>query len=245
MPNPFISLFRKEFYGWFSGWQAFFLISVYLILSLGVCVYAGDFFNVNNQNLYSLFKYQPQVLMLLLPAVSMHLWSDEKRRGTLDLLLTFPVEYKTLVLAKFFAAWTFCLLMLVCLLPLVVFYTFFAVLDISNVVWALITVFLTAGAFTAVGSAVSALCRNPVLAYIGSFFCLWVLTGTDPTPLLKEVAGLFAGQIFLAFGFQDMYGNMVSGQVGVQNVLYFILLIFMALWLNVVFVSERNGQGEK
>ena len=241
MSNPFISIWRKEFYALISGWLGFFILLVYLVLSLGMCFFAGDFFRINNQALFSFFRFQPEILALLVPAVSMPLWTDESRRGTIDFLLSQPVKYATAIMAKFAAAWSFGAVMLLCTLPLAFVSSFYIRLDWQNIVLAYVAVWLVIGAFAAVGSVISALSSNPVLTYVCSFFCAWMLLELNPSVLFSWVARRFKGQVSVVLDFRSEYADMIAGQLALNNLIYFGLIIILSLWLNVVIIANKKN----
>ena len=107
-----LRILEKEFYAYFRTSLGHFIIGVYLLLSMLSAFYGGYFFEVNNNALPSFFMFQPDVFALIVPAITMKLWADEYKSGTIELLLTQPVNAFTLVLGKFFAAWLFCTLLL-------------------------------------------------------------------------------------------------------------------------------------
>ena len=97
------TIFAKEFYSYFSNISAYFAVGVYVILTLASAFYFGDFFKIDNSNLISLFGPQPEILSLLIPAICMPLWSEEYRSGTIEFLLTQPVEYRVILFYNAFS----------------------------------------------------------------------------------------------------------------------------------------------
>lgn len=241
MLNPFINVFRKEIYYWFSGWTAFIVIFVYLLLSMGMCFYAGNFFRIDNQALYSFFRFQPDILALLVPAVTLHLWTGENRDGTFDFLLSQPVKCFELVGAKFCAAWAFGAVMLFCTLPLPIVTAQYIGLDYLNLTSAYLAVLLVFGAYAAAGAVVSALSANTALTCVGSFAAAWILLEADPSPLFSWIGKYFQGQISVDFSFRREYENLITGQVGICSLIYFSLIIIMLLWLNTVIIANRKN----
>lgn len=110
-------IFSKEFGGYFRSRLAYFLIGAYAFISMFAAFYMGAFFDLNNMELYSFFYFQGDVFALLVPALTMRLWAEERRSGTMELLLTQPVSYTAVVLGKFLSAWVFCLLLLLATVP--------------------------------------------------------------------------------------------------------------------------------
>ena len=106
------AVMQKEFAGYFRTPTAYIIIAVYLVLSMFATFYSAYFFAYDNSGLISFFTYQPEIFVVLMPAATMRLWADERRSGTIEFLLTQPVDYTAVVLGKFMAAAAFGLLML-------------------------------------------------------------------------------------------------------------------------------------
>ena len=125
MPIGFKTVFYKEFAGYFRSGNAYIILGVYALLSFAATFYVGGYFTLDNTSLASFFLYQPEILTVLMPAVTMRSWTDERRHGTVEYLLTQPVDHASAVLAKFAAAWLFaragwqvrCLLAFLCCPP--------------------------------------------------------------------------------------------------------------------------------
>ena len=107
MPIGFKTVFYKEFAGYFRSGNAYIILGVYALLSFAATFYVGGYFTLDNTSLASFFLYQPEILTVLMPAVTMRSWTDERRQGTVEYLLTQPVDHASAVLAKFAAAWLF------------------------------------------------------------------------------------------------------------------------------------------
>ncbi len=238
--NPFISLFRKEFYALITGGIGFFVLFIYIVISYGLTFYAGNFFSINNKRLYSFFIFQPEVLSLLLPALSMHLWTDESKRGTQDFLLSLPVKYSTLVLAKYSAVYVYGAIMLLSTLPLPLVESYWIRTDNTVLILSYVSVLLVMGIFIAIGSVVSALSSNFILTYIGSFFLIRLLMGLNPTLLVNKIVEKFQGQISMILDFKTIYNSLIMGQAGLNSILYYVSGIVLLLWLNIVIIAHKK-----
>lgn len=238
--NPFINLFRKEIYALMSGGIIFFTLFIYIAVSYGLSFYAGNFFSINNKGLQSFFAFQPDVLSLLLPALSMHLWTDEAKRGTQDFLLSLPVSYSTLVLSKYAAVYAYGSLMLISTLPLPVVEGLWMKTENSVLVLSYVSVLLVMGVFIAIGSVVSALSSNYIVSYVVSFFMIRLFMGLNPTILFNKVVENFQGQISLVLDFKTIYNSLIMGQAGINSLLYFLSAIILLLWLNIIIIAHKK-----
>lgn len=163
-------IFQKEFCSFFRTRLAYFVLGIYLFLSMFCTFYLGLYFDVLNANLFSFFYFQVNILMLLVPALTMRLWADEYKTGSIELLLTQPLSYTAVVVGKFLAAWGLCLLMLVCTFPLWIYTAASLPADNLNIAASYFGCFLISGSMCAVGCMVSAFNKSPIVAYLGSVY---------------------------------------------------------------------------
>ena len=164
------AVMQKEFAGYFRTPTAYIIIAVYLVLSMFATFYSAYFFAYDNSGLISFFTYQPEIFVVLMPAATMRLWADERRSGTIEFLLTQPVDYTAVVLGKFMAAAAFGLLMLALTLPFALYASTLVDLDMLNVLSAYLATVLAIALLTAAGCLVSVFNTNAVLAYLFSVF---------------------------------------------------------------------------
>ena len=143
------AVMQKEFAGYFRTPTAYIIIAVYLVLSMFATFYSAYFFAYDNSGLISFFTYQPEIFVVLMPAATMRLWADERRSGTIEFLLTQPVDYTAVVLGKFMAAAVFGLLMLALTLPFALYASTLVDLDMLNVLSAYLATVLAIALLTA------------------------------------------------------------------------------------------------
>lgn len=243
MTNAVACLFAKEFSSYFRSRLGYFVLIVYTALSLTAAFFSGGYFELVNDNLFSLFYFQPEIFTLLVPALTMKLWADERRYGTLELLLSQPVGYLSLVLGKFLAAWAFCLLMLLMTVPLWISTAFLMPLDHLHIVFCYLACLLAAGALCAVGCAVSAFNSNPVSAYIISVFVCWLLKLSSFDYLIHaaKISNELVIRISNSINFDQHFQNILNGQINPGNVVYFLSVIFFALWVNTAAVEYKRN----
>lgn len=243
MVQDIIHIFRKEFASYFRTRMAYPLMLIYAVLSMVAAFFSGYYFQLPNHNLFAFFYFQPEVFALLIPALTMKLWADERRFGTLELLLSQPVSYSALVIGKFAAAWIFCLLLLVLTIPLWLTTAAWVPLDNLNIVSSYGACFLAAGALCAVGCTVSSFSSNPVTAYIMALALILLLKIADYDVVFRFLG--ISGELFIrisqALNFDANYAGIISGQLTAGNLTYFVSLTVLSLWLNVVSLSYKRS----
>ncbi len=244
MNKQFVSVFFKELKSYFRTQTAYFIMAVYMIISMIGTFYSGYFFFLNNSDLVSFFSFQPQILAILIPAVTMRLWADERKSGTLEYILTQPVGYGILVLGKYCAAVVFCLILLAFTFPLWIYTNYLTTVDNINVFSGYAGCFLTAALFCAFGCVISAFCSNAVIAYIVSVLISWGFTGTNFNFIISavsEISGLPMSGEGHAFNYMTHFQSFISGQIGFDNIIYFVSLIALTLWFNVFVIQYKRS----
>lgn len=241
-----IALYKKELCGFFYNRSAYFIMAVYIVMSLVVSFFLGLYFVVDNPSMRSYFVFQPQVLMMIVPAMTMRLWAEENKIGTIEILLTLPFNSFTLVTAKFMAAWTLAGILLLMSLPLMLSTAFLVHIDTMNIAAAYGGTFLAAGVLVALGCAVSALTSLPTTAYLSSVLLGWLLINFNFTSLVAKISARLPDAPFFldnSLNFSNRYQGFVNGQFSVDSFLYFISLITVLLVFNCVsIVAKRSGK---
>lgn len=227
------AIYAKEFYGYFGSLSAYFIIGLYIVLSLICAFFLGNFFEIDNQNMVSFFKYQPDILSALIPGVTMHLWTDEYRSGTIEFILTQPVKYKSIVIGKYLASVSFSLVMLSTLIPPTIMVMIYNGINLSAVISAYISCILIIFSFCAIGGLISSISNRPVIAYLGSLFVIWGITiislnFTDKIPELSELS------------FRENYQNLISGKIGITSIIYYLTMTGAGLWATMAVISNRR-----
>ena len=237
--KQFLVQFSKEFQTLFCSVGAYVVIAAYYIFSMFSTFYIGDYFLRESEIMNAFFASQPIMLTLIIPAITMRLWAEETKSGTLELLLTQPISFTKLVFSKFCAAFLFFLLLLFSSLCLFFISSYLSVLDYGLTYSAYLGVLLCGAFFTAIGALISALCKNNILSYIYTIFILFVLSQFEFTS--------FYSVPLSDLGFEKNYGAFLSGCLAWNNVFYFLCGTGGCLWLNVVALEYRrtNGASDK
>jgi ABC-2 type transport system permease protein len=238
------AVISKEFSGYFKNYTAYIVMAVYLLLTFAATFYSAYFFEYNNQNLVSFFIYQPVILNLLVPALTMKLWAEERKLGTLEFLLTQPISYTTLVWGKFLAAFGFSVIILLMTVPFVCFCAFLIDLDILNVMSGYIALILTVGSLCALGCVVSAINGNVIIAYLSSLFCGWIFLNADFDFLVlpaKKIFPLLNTRLNNILNFDEYYQTFIEGQMALSAAAYYCCFILLMLWLNILIVKWHKA----
>src|SRR3984957_16553964 len=218
-------------------------IVIFLVLQGTLTFNLGNFFERGQADLNPFFSFLPWVFLLLVPAITMRLWAEERRLGTIEMLLTLPITQAEAVIGKFIAAWVFCAIALVLTFPIVLTVLYLGNPDTGVIVSGYIGALLIAGAFLSVGSAMSALTRNQVIAFVlGVAGCFIFAAASYPlvtdflnrnTPLMAEIARRFA--------VVDRYQDFTRGLISLRDLVFFTTFIGFWLFLTTVLVDQRKA----
>ena len=243
MKNTWI-IAKRELASYFNSPVAYVFIVIFLLLAGFFTFMMGGFFRFKEATLTSFFVWHPWLYMLLVPAVGMRLWSEERRMGTLELLFTMPVNTAAAIAGKFLAGWLFLGFALLLTIPMPITVCYLGEPDLGPILTGYIGSFLMAGAYLAISGMTSACTRNQVISFITSVvICLFlVLAGYPPVTniLLKWGAANrlveFAAGISVMFHFESMQ----RGVLDLRDVVYFISLVVFALFTtNIVLKTYR------
>ena len=226
------SIARRELRSYFATPLAYVFIVIFLALTGLFTFYLGGFYERGQADLAPFFNFHPWLYLFLVPAIAMRLWSEERKSGSVELLMPLPVTLWQAVLAKFLAAWLFIAVALALTFPIWLTVNYLGDPDNGVIVAAYIGSLLMAGGFLAIGSCISAANRNQVVAFIitvvicfvfmlaGFPLVLDLFSGWLPGPLLDAVASL---------SFLTHFTAISKGVLDVRDVLYFLLVI--GVWL--------------
>ena len=243
MANVWI-IYKRELAGYFGTPIAYVFLAIFVFLSGIFAFYIGNFFERGQADLRSFFLFHPWLYLFLIPALSMRLWAEERRAGTIELLFTLPVTMTEVVLGKFLAAWKFTAIALSLTFPLWITVNYLGDPDNGVILAGYLGSLLMAGAFLAIGSCISALTRNQVIAFVVSgVVCLgFVLSGY---PLVLEFVGAVAPAIVVdtvrSFSFLTHFQALGKGVLQAGDVVYFVSLIAFWLFVNAVVIEWRKA----
>ena len=234
---------ERELTAYFATPVATVFIVIFLVLQGALTFNLGDFFDRGQADLNPFFTFIPWVFLLLVPAITMRLWAEERRLGTIELLLTLPLTQFEAVIGKFLAAWAFCAIALLLTFPFVITVNILGSPDNGVIASGYVGSLLVAGAFLAVGSAMSALTRNQVIAFVLAVaVCFVFAVASYPvvtdflsrtTPVLADIARRIA--------VIDRFQDFTRGVVSVRDLVFFATFIGFWLYVNAVLVEQRKA----
>ena len=226
------AIFKRELASYFVTPLAAVFIVIFLMLAGAFTFYLGDFYEIGQADLQVFFRFHPWLYLLLAPAIAMRLWAEERKSGTLELLLTQPVTLWQAVLGKFLAAWIFLGLALALTFPVWITVNWLGNPDNGVILAGYLGSWLMAGAFLAIGSCLSALTRSQVMAFILTVVvCLLLLLAGFPLAL-DLVRALLPQSVVDAvsnLSFLTHFQAITRGQLDLRDVFFFLLSI--ATWL--------------
>ena len=167
--NGLVTILKRDLRAYFATPVAYVFIVIFLVLAGVSTFYMGGFYERGQADLEPFFQFHPWLYMFLIPAISMRLWSEERKAGTLELLLTLPVPLGAAVVGKFLAAWAFTAVALLGTLPLWMTVNYLGEPDNTVILAGYLGSLLMAGGFLAIGACISALTKNQVIAFVVSF----------------------------------------------------------------------------
>jgi len=234
----------RELAGYFGTPIAYVFLAIFVFLSGIFTFYIGGFFDGGQADLRAFFQFHPWLYLFLIPALAMRLWAEERRAGTIELLFTLPITMFQAVMGKFLAAWIFTAIALALTFPLWITVNYLGDPDNGVILASYLGSLLMAGAFLAIGSCISALTRNQVIAFVVSgVVCLgFVLSGF---PLVLELVDAIAPPIVVdtvrSFSFLTHFQAISKGVLQASDVIYFVSLIVFWLFVNAVAIEWRKA----
>ena len=241
--RPILIIAGRELNAYFATPVATVFIVIFLVLQGTLTFNLGNFFDRGQADLNPFFGFLPWVFLLLVPAITMRLWAEERRLGTIELLLTLPITQTQAVIGKFLAAWAFCAIALVLTFPIVLTVLYLGNPDIGVIASGYVGALLIAGAFLSVGSAMSALTRNQVIAFVlGVAVCFVFAAASYPlvTDFLNRNTPLMA-EITRRFAVVDRYQDFTRGLISLRDLIFFTTFIGFWLFLTTVLVDQRKA----
>ena len=237
---------KRELSAYFTSPVAYVFIVIFLLLAGFFTFMAGGFFERGQASLTSFFVWHPWLYLFLVPAAGMRLWSEERRMGTMELLLTMPITAWQAIVGKFIASWLFLALALVCTFPVVLTVNYLGNPDNGVIFAAYVGSLLLAGSYLAISCMTSALTRNQVISFILSVVIslLLILAGWPPvTDLIGSVTENSAVvEAVAALSVMTHFEGFQRGVLDTRDIVFFFALIVFCLFTTSVIIrSHRAG----
>ena len=235
---------KRELRSYFSTPLAYVYIVIFLALTGAFTFYIGQFFGRGQADLGSFFGYHPWLYLLLVPAVAMRLWAEERKTGTVEQLMTLPISTAQAVLGKFFAAWAFIGLALVLTFPMWITVNLLGDPDNGVVLASYLGSLVMAGAFLAIGSCISALTKNQVIAFIVSATVCFLFTMSGMALVLSFFQGWAPRalvDLVASLSFLTHFQAITKGVIDFRDLVFFLSMIVFWLGANVVIVDLKRA----
>lgn len=224
--NAIMAIYRRELLGYFSTPLAAVFVVIFLVMVSAFTFYLGNFFQTGQADLQAFFMFHPWMYLLLVPALAMRLWAEERKSGSIELLLTLPITVWQAVLGKYLAAWTLIGLALLLTFPMWITVAWLGDPDNGVIMTSYIGSWLLAGSFLAIGSAVSATTRSQVMAFIVSLsVCLLFLLAGYPI-VLSAIQTVFHQSIVDAIAglsFFTHFSSITRGILDLRDLAFFVI----------------------
>jgi ABC-2 type transport system permease protein len=239
-----VAVLKRELIGYFVTPVAFVFIVIFLVLTGVFTFNVGALYERGQADLRPFFTFHPWLYLFLVPAVSMRLWAEERRAGTIELLMTLPLAPSAAVTGKFLAAWIFCGIALGLTFPTWITVNVLGDPDNGAILAAYVGSLLVAGAFLAIGSCISAFTKSQVIAFVISvMICFGFLLAGFP-PVLDFFSG-WAPRIVVdavaGFSVLTHFEALSNGVIDLRDIVFFGSLIFIALVANVTAIELRKA----
>ena len=238
-----LTVARRELAGYFATPVAYVFIVIFLVMAGALTFTMGNFFDRGQADLQPFFTFVPWLFLFLVPALTMRLWAEERRLGTIELLLTLPLAQWQAVLGKFLAAWVFCAIALALTFPIWITVNVLGDPDNGIILAGYLGCLLVAGAYLALGAAVSALTKNQVVAFVLAVALCFVFAAagspvvteflTQRLPVLADIAR--------GLSISDRFTGFTRGVVGARDLVYFASFIGFFLFVNAVVLDHRKA----
>jgi ABC-2 type transport system permease protein len=239
------AIMKRELGGYFTSPVAYVFLVIFLLLTGFFTFTIGNFFERGEASLVSFFTWHPWLYLFLVPAAGMRLWSEERRLGTLELLLTLPITPWQAIVGKFLASWLFLIIALALTFPVWITVNYFGSPDNGVIVAGYVGSALLSGAYLAISCMTSAMTRNQVISFIVSvMICLFlILAGYTPvTDLLTRWASPVFVQAVAAFSVMTHFDGFQRGVIDLRDVVFFFSVMGFALFVTGVIIrSNRAG----
>ena len=236
---------KRELTGYFASPIAYVFIVIFLLLSGFFTFMVAGFFERGQANLLTFFNWHPWLFLFLVPAVGMRMWAEERRLGTIELLLTMPITPWQAIVGKFLASWLVLALALALTFPIVITVNYLGNPDNGVILASYIGSLLLAGAYLSVSAMTSAITRNQVVSFIlAVVICLFlILAGWPPvTNLLTEWASPWLVDTIASFSVMTHFDSIQKGVIDSRDVLFFLSVIAFSLFAtSVILRAHRAG----
>ena len=239
------AVFKRELAGYFATPVAYVFIVIFLLLAGVFTFQLGGLYERGQADLEPFFGAHPWLYLFLIPALSMRLWAEERRTGTIELLLTLPIGLPAAVAGKFLAAWAFAGIALVLTAPVWITVNYLGSPDNGAILAGYVGSLLMAGGFLAIGACVSAATKSQVIAFVVTVVACFVFLLAGLAPVVRFFqAWAPAGVVdaVAGFSFLTRFSAISRGVIDARDVVFFGTLIAAFLTAGGIVVQMKKGE---
>jgi ABC-2 type transport system permease protein len=242
--KPIMAVLKRELRSYFLTPVAYVFILIFLITANAFAFYLGALYERGQADLGSFFQFHPWLFLFLVPSLSMRLWAEERKSGSIELLMSLPIRAWQAVIGKFLAAWLFTALAVALTFPIWITVNFLGAPDNGAIFAAYIGSILMAGGFLAVGSCISAFTKNQVIAFVVSVVLCFALLAAGH-PMILSVFSTWAPQVLVdgvaSLSFLTHFESISKGVIDLRDLVYFSLLIAAALYATTLILGVKQA----
>lgn len=239
------AIFRRELRAYFATPLAYVFIVIFLVVTGVFTFYMGSFYERGQADLVPFFTYHPWLYLFLVPAVAMRLWAEERKSGTIELLLTLPIRTWQAVAGKFLAAWVFTGLALALTFPLWLTVNYLGEPDNGVILAGYLGSWLMAGAYLAIGSCISATTNNQVIAFILTVTICFLFVAAG-SPIVMDLFTSWTGSqlwsVISGTSFLVRFDAISKGVLDLRDIFFFLLMMVVWLAATVVVIDMKKAQ---
>lgn len=241
--NGFWAVFKRELKGYFVTPVAYVFLVIFLFFA-GYLPFKAGFFEMRQADMRTFFDNLPLLFVFMVPSAAMRLWSEERKSGSIELLLTLPISVTQAVLGKFIAAWVFLGIALVLTFPVPITVCYLGNPDVGLIITGYLGSFLMAGGFLAIGCFFSAVSKNQVVSFILAVVACAVLVFAGMPTTLNYLSGFLPAGLLSAIetiSLRTHFESILRGVIEFKDLSYFLLLI--AGWITAcsIILNERKA----
>lgn len=235
--NKVITIAKKELNSYFNSPLGYVVVSVFLLI--GGWLFMQTFFVAGQDSMRSFFDFLPLLFMFIIPAVTMASWSEEKRSGTVEVLMTFPARTSSVVFAKFVSSFIFLIMLMILTLPIPIMISKIGNADMGIVAAGYIGALLLGSSYIAIGLWVSSITKNQIVSFLVSAAIIFVLYIIGNSFILGSFPD-WIREIGNFLSFSTHFNSILRGVISLADITYYLSIIALFLFLNVKVVSSRN-----
>lgn len=239
-----ITIYKREINSYFSSALAYGIMIIYLISSAVAAFHFSGLYNQNNNDLAPYFYFQPFILVFIIPAITIKLFSEEFKQGTIELIRTLPIKSYELVIGKLFACSVFMTIVILMSSPIWIILNLYIKADNNLILWQYIALILVSSSLISLSSIGSIISNSIVNSYIYSFiismFFMGKLLPTIWQFLSKYIDAKISLQTSNIFDFTNNYNQIILGNINIVNISYFILISIFSIWINIIILEDKK-----